>query len=203
MYVEFFAKGLLIGLAIAVPVGPVGVLCVIRSVMEGITEGFVSALGVATADAAGATAALLGLSLISGFLASQQVWFRLAGGIFLCYLGFRTFLSQPPDHGPSRKGNGLVGYYLTTFLITFANPVTIPSFLAIFAAFGLAGASEKAGYATALISGVFTGSVSWWLVLNGGLFMFPGEFSATGYKWFSRIAGLLIIAFGFVVLVGI
>jgi threonine/homoserine/homoserine lactone efflux protein len=91
----FLFKGLLIGFSIAAPVGPIGVLCIRRTLAFGRGSGLVSGLGAATADAIYGCVAAFGLTVISHFLIHQQFGFRLVGGGFLLYLGIRTFLSQP------------------------------------------------------------------------------------------------------------
>ena len=98
MDISFFLRGLVLGFSIAAPVGPIGVLCIRRTLAEGRASGLVSGLGAATADAIYGCIAGFGLTLISKFLVSQQVWLRLIGGGFLCFLGVRTFLSKPAEH---------------------------------------------------------------------------------------------------------
>ena len=110
----FFLRGLLIGFAIAAPVGPIGVLCIRRTLADGRTTGFVSGLGAATADAAYGAVAGFGLTAVSGFLVRQSAWLRLAGGVFLCYLGLRTFLARPAGRAAETRGSGLLAAYAST-----------------------------------------------------------------------------------------
>jgi threonine/homoserine/homoserine lactone efflux protein len=121
MDISFLFKGLIIGFSIAAPVGPIGVLCIRRTLAERRASGLVSGLGAATADAIYGFVAGFGLTFISNFFISQQVWLRLIGGGFLCYLGLRTSLSKPAEHAASVKGNGLVGSYASTFFLTITN----------------------------------------------------------------------------------
>ena len=95
MSINLLARGLIIGFSIAAPVGPIGVLCIRRTLDEGWAAGLVSGLGAASADTIYGFIAGFGLTFVSGFLVSQQVWLRLIGGLFLCYLGIRTLLSKP------------------------------------------------------------------------------------------------------------
>ena len=120
-----FFKGFAIGLMVAVPVGPIGLLCVNRALFKGAVYGLLSGLGVATADAIAAGIAVLGLTLVSGFLLEQQLWFRLIGGFFLCYLGVKIFSTTPLERAASAKDGSLVRAYVSTFLLTFSNPLTI------------------------------------------------------------------------------
>ncbi len=133
MPIFFIIQGMLIGLVVAVPVGPLGLLCINRSLMLGALAGLASVLGVASADAIAAGIAALGISLISDFLIEQQLLLRLIGGIFLCVLGYRIYRIEPVVKVPTISTNGLLGAYATTFFLTFSNSVTILSFIAIHA----------------------------------------------------------------------
>ena len=150
-------KGLAIGLSIAAPVGPIGVLCIRRSLVEGRQVGFATGMGAATADAAYGCIAALGLTAVSGALAGARVWLTLFGGLFLCFLGARTFLSTPAAAGAQVQRRGLLAAYLSTFFLTCINPMTILSFVAVFAALGLV-ASPNYLAAGTLVAGVFVGS---------------------------------------------
>src|SRR5512147_916819 len=130
---ELFLQGLILGFSIAAPVGPIGVLCIRRTLADGRMSGLVSGLGAATADAIYGSVAAFGLTFISGFLIDQKLWLGLLGGAFLCYLGLRTFLSQPAQQVALAQGQGLVGAYGSTFFLTLTNPMTILSFMAMFA----------------------------------------------------------------------
>jgi len=169
MDLSFLLRGLLIGFSIAAPVGPIGVLCIRRTLAAGRAVGLVSGLGAATADAIYGCIAGFGLTFISNFLIGQQVWLRLLGGGFLCYLGLRTFLSKPAEQATSAPGKGLVDAYTSTFFLTVTNPMTILSFAAIFAGLGAGGASGNYVSAAVLVVGVFIGSALWWFLLSGGV----------------------------------
>ena len=134
----FLLKGLIIGFSIAAPVGPIGVLCIRRTLAKGHASGLVSGLGAATADSVYGCVAGFGLTLVSSLLLEGQDWVRSMGGVFLLYLGIRTYLSKPSDGVPPARGLDLAGDYLSTFLLTLTNPLTILSFAAIFAGLGLA-----------------------------------------------------------------
>src|SRR3990172_8990998 len=136
-FMNIFLKGLLLGFSIAAPVGPIGVLCIRRTLAEGRTAGFASGLGAATADALYGSIAGFGLTIVSSFLIDQSHWLQLAGGIFLLYLGIKTFLAKSKETietgSPLEKSRGIIGNYASTFLLTLTNPLTILSFIAIFA----------------------------------------------------------------------
>ena len=202
MHVDMLARGWLIGIGIAAPVGPIGLLCIQRTLAAGRLIGLATGLGAATADALYGVVAAFGLAAISGRLVAWQDGLALSGGIFLCYLGVRTFLTPPVtgEDGAPDTDIGLVAAYLTTFLLTLTNPVTILSFVAIFAGLGLASAAGSYGSALLLVLGVFAGSASWWLLLSGGVSLFRHRLSARILGWINRAAGLIIGAFGLIAL---
>lgn len=202
MDLHFFLKGLIIGFSIAAPVGPIGVLCIRRTLAEGRAQGFVSGLGAATADAIYGCVAGFGLTFISSFLIHQQEWFRLVGGAFLLYLGGKAFLSRPAEQQGLTEGIGLAGAYASTFFLTLTNPVTILAFGAIFAGFCIAGGGGDYLSAAILVLGVFLGSASWWLILSSGVGLVRRRFDLQALRWVNRISGLIIVGFGLVSILG-
>ena len=160
------ARGLVIGLVVAAPIGPVNVLCMHRTMAHGRLVGFASGLGAAVADALFGAIAAFGLTAVATFLIGQQLWMRLAGGAFLLALGTKVFLSKPSDPAGQSDDSGLAGALATTFLLTITNPLTIVSFVAIFAGAGLARPHGDYWGAGVLVLGVFLGSALWWLVLS-------------------------------------
>ncbi len=193
-------RGGIIGLSIAAPVGPIGVLCIRRTLAEGRVAGLVSGLGAATADAFYGSVAAFGLTFISSLLVGQQAWLRLAGGLFLCYLGLKTLLARPAEQGTAVRSRGLLGSYVSTFFLTVTNPMTILSFAAIFAGLGLGQTGGDYASAGLLVLGVFLGSASWWLLLSGSVGAFRARFPAEGLLWVNRISGIIIAGFGIVAL---
>lgn len=200
MDITFLFKGVIIGFSIAAPVGPIGVLCIRRTLAQGRLNGLLSGLGAATADAMYGCIAGFGLSFISTFLFNQQFWLRLIGGLFLCYLGFKTVMAPVAAEAASARGNGLIGAYVSTFFLTLTNPATILSFMAVFAGLGLASAGGNYLSAGILVFGVFTGSALWWLTLSGGVSIFRARFGAHGLRWVNRVSGTIISGFGLFIL---
>lgn len=196
MDITLFWRGVLIGLAIAAPVGPIGLLCIQRTLQDGRKFGFVSGLGAASADGIYGAIAGFGLTFVSGFLVAQQTWLALIGGLFLCYLGLRTFLSEPATKAVYARRGSLFKAYAATFLLTLTNPITILSFIAIFAGLGLAAADNSYLEAISLVAGVFLGSVSWWLLLSGRVSLLRDRFNDRAMQWVNRLAGLIIGGFG-------
>jgi threonine/homoserine/homoserine lactone efflux protein len=199
--VGLFLKGFVIGMIIAVPVGPIGLLCVNRTLSKGPLYGLISGLGVATADAISGGIVALGLTLVSSFLIAEQVWLRLIGGIFLCYLGLKMFATEPrPESIVVKENNNLLGAYASTFFLTFSNPLTLLSFVAIYAGWGVEDLSAHHFRAAALMLGIFCGSASWWVTLSGGMPIVRMMFTHEGLRWVHRISGAIIAGFGFIIL---
>ncbi|MBK9942814.1 MAG: LysE family transporter [Kouleothrix sp.] len=189
-------RGLLIGFSIAAPVGPIGALCIRRTLANGRAAGLLSGLGAATADACYGCVAGFGLTFISGMLIRQQLWLKLIGGLFLCYLGVRTLLAHPAAHAANASGAGLLGAYTSTLLLTLTNPTTILSFVAVFAGLGLANAAGDYGQAALLVLGVFAGSALWWLLLSGGVSLLRARVTPAVLVWVNRASGAVIVLFG-------
>lgn len=201
---DMLLRGIALGISIAAPVGPIGVLCIRRTLSDGRVLGFVSGLGAASADALYGCMAAFGLTFLSAFLLSHLFWLRLVGGLFLCYLGLRTIITRPstPAITPGRKLSraGLSRAYTTTFVLTLTNPMTVLAFVAIFAGLGVGtGGCPEAGL---LVLGVFLGSALWWLLLSGGVSLMRRHLSPVGLGWINRISGLIVLGFGLLVLIG-
>ena len=193
---SFLLQGLVIGFSIAAPVGPIGVLCIRRTLAEGRVYGLVSGLGAATADAVYGCVAGFGITFVSSLLVRQQMWLRLIGGGFLCFLGVRIFLSAPSEQAAPAKRIGVFSAFASTFFLTLSNPVTILSFAAIFAGLGLGSTGGSYVPAAILVFGVFVGSALWWLVLSGSISLFRARFTPAGLRWLNRISGIIIVVFG-------
>lgn len=200
MNASLFIEGVVIGFVVAVPIGPIGLLCINRALSGGLAYGFLSGLGVATADAVSGGIVVLGLTLVSSFLTGQQAWLRPVGGLFLCYLGVRTFMAKPAEQAVPARETGSLGAYSSTFFLTFTNPVTILSFVAIYAGWGVESLSGHYLSAAALTSGIFCGSALWWVILGAALLLSREKFTDHGLRWIHRISGAIITGFGFVVL---
>jgi len=192
-----FLKGFIIGISIAAPVGPIGVLCIQRTIAYGKLNGLATGLGAASADAVYGFVAAFGLTFISNFLVAQQTWFRLIGGGFLIYLGIRAYFSALENTATTTSKPKHVGAYGTTFLLTLSNPMTILSFAAIFSGFGLVDSSIHYGSAALMVVGVFLGSASWWLFLSGGTNFFRSRLNER-LSWINKLSGVVIATFGVV-----
>jgi len=189
----FFVKGMILGFSIAAPVGPIGVLCIRRTIQYGRWSGFFSGMGAAVADTLYGMIAALGLTWLSGFMVAEQFWFRVVGGAFLLYLGIKTFRAKPMGKGNEVTHKTLTKDFASTFFLTMTNPMTIISYLAIFAGLGL---TPEEGSPTKLILGVFFGSAIWWIILSEGVTLFRSMVSERVMTLINRFAGALIAAFG-------
>ena len=191
-------KGIMIGFAIAAPVGPIGLLCIQRTLTRGRWSGVLSGLGAASADALYGCIAGFGLAALAGLLLAWQTELQIVGGLFLLYLGGKTWRMSPAialaQAQPTRVG--LLGDYLSTLALTLTNPVTILAFLAIFAGLGLAAEQQDFIAAAWLVSGVFLGSLLWWLFLAGAVGLVRGRLTPKRLRWVNRASGILIAGFG-------
>src|SRR5258706_10310594 len=147
----FIIQGMLIGMVVAVPVGPLGLLCINRALATGALCGLFSGLGVATADGLAACLAALGISFVSDFLLEHQTVLRTAGGMFLCYLGWQIYRTKPRTQQAPNHVNGLFNSYSTTFFPTFSKPVTILLFLAVYGRLHVSGV-DGANFPPAVVS---------------------------------------------------
>ena len=204
---SFLVRGLIIGFAIAAPVGPIGVLCIQRTLGKGRIYGLLSGLGAATADGTYGLIAGFGLTFISSFLIGQQLWIRLIGGVFLLYLGLRIILSKPAqrerEQATTIKGENLLAAYVSTLFLTLTNPLTILSFAAIFAGIGAGGANRSYISAAVLVLGVFLGSALWWVILSSGVSILRTKLNTQALRWVNRISGAIIITFGVLALLSL
>jgi threonine/homoserine/homoserine lactone efflux protein len=187
-------RGLVIGFSIAAPVGPIGVLCIRRTLADGRAVGLAVGMGAAAADAVYGAVAGFGLTAVSTLLVDQQEVLRRVGGLFLCYLGARTFAARPADQAARAAGGGIPGAFTATFALTLANPATILSFVAVFAGFGAAATSWRD--ASVLVAGVFLGSALWWLMLSGAVSALRSRLGQRALRWVNRLSGLVLLAFG-------
>jgi len=204
MLFVFLLKGIAVGFVIALPVGPVGVLCVRRTIFEGRLFGFLSGLGAATADTLFGIIAGFGLTVVSDVLIEYQNWLRGGGGFFLVYLGASALMKRVERvEKPENSAENLFGAYFSTFVLTITNPVTILAFLGIFAAVGFTGAEATLGRAAMLVAGVMLGSLIWWLGLSLGAGLFRKSFREIHLVWLNRISGGILVLSGIGLLISL
>jgi threonine/homoserine/homoserine lactone efflux protein len=195
---SLFFKGLALGFSVAIPVGPINLLCIRRTICEGRLSGFVTGLGAATADAFYGFIAAFGVSLLWNLLIGNAGTMRLIGGIFLCFMGVRTFFTHPAitPAQPRRTAKTHLGAFVSTLFLTLTNPMTIIAFSAAFLALGIGGVASDNASALAVVAGVFAGSTLWWGILAGSVGAFRERFDFHGLRRLNRISGVAIALFG-------
>ena len=196
MDLSFFFKGLLIGAAVSAPVGPIGLLCINRSLTEGRVRGFVSGLGAATADMVFCIIAGFGFTFVSRFLDEQAVWISFVGACGLLFLGLRIFFSKPEEKSFANTGGDLAHIYLSTFVLTLINPVTILFFVALFTSLGVTLSHLDYPSLTLLITGVLAGAVLWWFLLTGCVSLLHRKLTQKTIRWVNRISGTIVMVLG-------
>jgi threonine/homoserine/homoserine lactone efflux protein len=198
---SLFIKGFLIGLSIAAPVGPIGVLCINRTLAAGLMVGLLTGLGAAVADAIYGCIAGFGLVAVSKFLLSQQSIIRLVGGAFLLYLGMKTFLASPQVRATPDRATTLWQDFSSSLFLTLTNPATIISFIAIYTSLGIVEKNANYMEAFIIVLGVFLGSLTWWCVLSSCISLIRHKLSEVVLIWINRFSGFILIGFGFFALI--
>jgi threonine/homoserine/homoserine lactone efflux protein len=190
-------KGVAVGLAIAAPVGPVAVLCIRRTLLQGPAAGFVSGLGAVTADVIFGAIATFGVAALSDELLEHEFALGIIGGVFLIGLGINTYLKPPPQPGRPLAGR-LVKSYASAFLLTITNPITIFAFTAIFAGFGIVGHDMSRSASWSLIAGVAIGAALWWSGLTLAASYLRERVAVHQLRWLNKLSGGLLVLFGVV-----
>lgn len=196
MGMHLFLKGLIFGLAIAAPVGPIGVLCINRTISQGRRFGFISGLGAASADAVYGAVAAFGLHVVARFLLVASPWIHFLGGLFLIYLGLRSMYTKPGDGGFDPPFRGLLSNYLSTLALTLGNPMTIVSFIAIFATLGVQDPSTDHFKAPLIVLGVFVGSSLWWFILTTTVSVVRQKLTNKSLNRIAKLSSLVLLGFG-------
>jgi len=192
---ELALRGIIAGLAISVPVGPVNVLCVSRTLTKGRTSGVISGLGAATADTIYGGIAGFSISFIISFLIREIVWIRLFGGALLIAIGILYYRKRPHSVREQTQDQKSHSDYVSAMMLNLTNPTTVLSFLAVLAGLGL-GQHRSWWLTFFLVGGIFCGAMLWWIVLALVSDHFRDRFNDRAMLWMNRIAGLAIGAFG-------
>ncbi|MEI7857464.1 MAG: LysE family transporter [Methanomicrobiales archaeon] len=195
MDLSLFIQGMIIGLTLAVPVGPIALLCVQRAVTDGRIHGILSGIGVATADSFYAGVTFFGLTAISGLILAHQFSLRLAAGVVLMAVGIRIFLSVPAPLSEKGGHETYLKDYLSMVAIAIANPLTLIFFVAILPGFGVVFHEDSVLSAAEFVGGVFLGSTLWWIILCGSIGSVRSRIRLEHLKLINRISGILIVCF--------
>lgn len=192
-------QGIVLGFAIAAPVGPIGLLCIRRTIQHGPLMGFFTGFGAAIADTIYGAIAAFGVSTALSFLRGHEIAFQLVGGIFLLVVAVRTFRQEPAaeerevDSAPDSKT--WIGGFMTGLSLTLTNPATIMAFIAIFAGFGLGGTLNRIEAST-LVLGVFIGASLWWMTLSMSVAAVRHRISERGLVMLNHCTGVALAGFG-------
>ncbi|MGC8482242.1 MAG: LysE family translocator [Thermodesulfobium sp.] len=200
---SFLTKGFFIGISVAAPIGPISILCIKRTLSNGLSNGLISGLGAATADSAYSFLAIIGISKISKWLLDSQYIIHLVGGIFLIYLGYTIFKSIPVKDSKKESRIGFISSYLSTLFLTVINPMTILSFGAIFAGVGLFNNNIEFSYSIFPTIGVFLGSTFWWIILCSTTNLMREKLSQNNLVLVNKLSALVILGFGIISLISI
>lgn len=192
-------SGLLIGVAVAAPIGPVNLICIRRTLKYGMLNGFVSGAGAAVGDGVFAIVAAFGVTAVISFVAAYSGWLQLVGGVFLLGLGVRTWFDRPhlDDKLPEGSLGDLLPVISVTFFLTITNPATMLGFIAIFG--GVADftiGTEDYMRASILVASVIGGSVLWWAAITGFVSLFRDRMTDTGLALLNKVSAVIIVLFG-------
>ena len=195
--------GIKIGLLASIPLGPIGVLCIQRTLQRGRLSGFVSGLGAAASDTLYAIIAGFSLSYIVSFIEQQAFWLQLGGAFILIILGVHIFRSNPAVQLRRQRHNktSLIQDFASTFLLTISNPLAVFIFIAFFAGFRVVDPNAGIIGQLILIFGVFIGASLWWLTLTSIVGFFRSAVNLRRLYWINKIAGLSIIIFVVIALI--
>lgn len=199
---SLFVKGMIVGFCLAAPVGPIAAICVQRTIAKRWISGVVSGLGAAAADALYGAVAAFGATIISEFLITEHEWLQRVGGVILLVLGLRLLLTRPVERESSNGngGRGLLGDFVSTFVLTLTNPMTFVAFAAIFATMGIGAVRGRPILTVELVGGVFAGSGAWWIILCAGAWALRRHFDFKRLVFINRATGVFVIAVGLVYL---
>ncbi len=201
MHILFtFWQGLAFGFTMAAIPGPITFLIVQRTLAEGPLTGFCCALGAITADFIYALVAAIGLTFVMQFLMSYQVALAMLGGLFIIYLGLRTFFRNITIQTVTVTDTRLFTAWLSTMLLTLANPVTIVSYCVIFAGLGI-DTSNSVHAIISLLCGVILGALVVEVTLIGALSVFRKKVSQPFLRYISKGAGIVLVGFGIAALI--
>ncbi|MFA6915987.1 MAG: LysE family transporter [Parachlamydiales bacterium] len=193
---RFFWKGAVIGAAIAIPVGPIAILCMQYALSKGFRTAFAAGLGAALADMCFGLVAGLGLSVITDWILYNKCWIQMLGGFFLCYIGAELCFTKSHKAALIDQKDSRISALGSTFMLTLANPLTILAFMALFGTFGLVEATNNIKNTTLTVVGVFLGSLTWWTILTYAASKMRGFLTDKSLLRFREIGGALLLACG-------
>lgn len=203
--IVYLFKGMLVGLMVSVPLGPMGVLIIQKTLHKGALSGFVAGMGAATADFCYALVAAFGLGFVVNTIEAHEVLLQIIGGIFLIGVGLRIYFKNPIQQIRQRRSGrvskkGLVGDYLSLFFLTASNPITVVVFMAVFAGMSVFGDDASRTAALLVVFGVLLGGGAWWYVLSTLINIFRKKFRLRVLVTINRVTGMVIAVLGALVI---
>lgn len=198
-----FLKAFIIGLSLAIVVGPIALLCMQQTLVHGFYAGIACGLGVATADGLYGAIAGFGLSFITDILQVYQFWLQLGGGILLCYLGIATFRRDISTAQTQPTATRLLNMYISTCALTLSNPMTLIPLSALLTTLEVSTTVARSQLILLLFAGFFLGSLLWWIILTTIITFFKSYISKKTLVLINRIAGIAICLFGISILVSL
>jgi threonine/homoserine/homoserine lactone efflux protein len=195
--IVLFLKGLAVGVVVSLPAGPIGLLCVQRTLFEGALFGIVSALGAALADMAFGLIAGMGLTVVRDWLLDYEDYLAIAGGLYLLFVGIRALVERSAADPQPITGEKLAAAFASTFMLSISNPVTLLAFAVIFAKVGFEANKVTAVGVLVLVAGVLLGALIWWLGLTLSVAAVKRFARTVHLSWISRVSGTILTLCGF------
>ncbi|MBN1990047.1 MAG: LysE family transporter [Bacteroidales bacterium] len=205
MALTLLIKGIIVGLLASIPLGPIGVICIQRTINKGRISGFFSGIGAATADTIFAAIAGFSLSFVISFIEEKQLYFQIIGGALVIFLGIKIFYTNPIQQlrRHKKKKNNLLEDFLSVLLLTITNPLAVFLFIALFATLKIVNDSSNMVHSTIVLGGVFLGASLWWYTLSSLVNMFRAKFRLKQLWWINKIAGGVIFVLGIVAIIDV
>jgi threonine/homoserine/homoserine lactone efflux protein len=205
MILTLLIKGIIVGLLASIPLGPIGIICIQRTINKGKLSGFLSGMGAASADTIFAAIAGFSLSFIISFIEERQIIFQAIGGIIVFGLGIKIFYTNPVRQlrRHKRKQKNLLEDYLSVLLVTITNPLAVFLFIALFASLGVVVEGPNITLSLVATSGVFLGALLWWYILTTLVDTFRNKFRLKQLWWINKLSGAVIFSLGAIAIFGL
>lgn len=203
MFLSLLAKGILIGLLVSIPLGPIGVLVIQRTLNKNRIAGLLCGLGAALSDFFYAIVAGFSLTILIDFIREHEILFQTIGALVVLGLGIHIFFKNPvSDLRKNRfRRNNHYQDIVFSFLITLSNPLTVFVFLVVFASSGVAVSLEQPYHSFFVILGIFIGALLWWFSFSGIVSLFRHKINLRILWWINKTAGVVIVLFVLVTII--
>jgi threonine/homoserine/homoserine lactone efflux protein len=188
-------KGILTGFILSLPLGPIGIYCMEKTLVEGEKEGFFSALGMVSVDVIYGILAYLFLNQVEVLILTYETYLKFILGICLIIMGYKKFKSHFEVKEIENEGEGIIKNFFTCFLVTLANPSTVFIFVAIFTALGIVEDSSKF-FSLELGGGIFIGGAFMWFVITYILYHWRKKIEFSTLEKITKSCGLVLLSFG-------